>query len=261
MNKLKFIFRYILYLLNSKNKHHIHSPFVFELVTQVINVKSENQDCNQIEQLRKQLCETETTIKITDFGAGYNINLSNERKIKDIAKNSAKSAKFGKLLYRIVKYYQPQQILELGTSLGISTSYLAKANQKTKIYTFEGCPQTAAIAKQNFNQLDLNNINLILGNFDDVLKIELVEISSLDLVFIDGNHQKEPTLNYFKECLKYANNDTIFIFDDIHWSDDMQKAWKKIQRNASVSTTIDLFFVGIVFIKKELSKEHFVIRF
>jgi len=61
--------------------------------------------------------------------------------------------------------------------------------------------------------------------------------------------------------LKYANNNTIFIFDDIHWSDGMENAWKYIKANTRTTLTIDLFFVGIVFVKSELSKEDFTIRF
>ena len=81
------------------------------------------------------------------------------------------------------------------------------------------------------------------------------------MAFIDGNHQKKPTINYFEEILKYANNNTIFIFDDIHWSQGMESAWEYIKAHEKTTLTIDLFFLGIVFIKSELSKENFIIRF
>ena len=211
--------------------------------------------------LRKELCKSEKTIQITDFGAGSKINNSTKRKIKDVAKNSAKNSKFGKLLYRIIKFYQPKNILELGTSLGISTCYLAKATPKGKVFTFEGCSETAKIAQQNFEKLNIKNIEIIHGNFNATLKPKLKEIKNIDLAFIDGNHQEEPTITYFKECLRYANNNTLFIFDDIHWSNGMENAWEQIKKHPKTTVTIDLFFVGIVFIKSELSKEHFTIRF
>ena len=164
-------------------------------------------------------------------------------------------------LYRIIQFYKPKNILELGTSLGISTCYLAKANPEGKIFTFEGCPETAKIAQQSFEKLNIKNTEIILGNFNSTLKQKAAELQSIDFVFIDGNHQEKPTIDYFKECLNYANNDTLFIFDDIHWSRGMENAWEHIKKHPKTTVTIDLFFVGIVFVKSELSKEHFTIRF
>ena len=115
------------YFLVAKNEHAIQGPFIFEFVTNVIYGKTENENCKAIEDLRKELCKSEKTIQITDFGAGSNINNSTKRKVKDLAKNSAKNEKFGKLLYRIIQFYKPKNIIELGTSLGISACYLAKA--------------------------------------------------------------------------------------------------------------------------------------
>ena len=100
-----------------------------------------------------------------------------------------------------------------------------------------------------------------MGDFNLTLANKLKEILTIDLAFIDGNHQKKPTIDYFEQCLKYANNNTMFIFDDIHWSQGMENAWNYIKKHEKTTLTIDLFFVGIVFIKSELSKEHFTIRF
>ena len=178
-----------------------------------------------------------------------------------MAKNSAKNAKFGKLLYRICQFFKPNSMVELGTSLGISTCYLSTANRQSKVYTFEGCPETAQLANENFEKLDLQNIDITIGDFEHTLKEKLSKIENIDLAFIDGNHQKKPTINYFEEILKYANNNTIFIFDDIHWSEGMESAWEYIKAHEKTTLTIDLFFIGIVFIKSELSKENFIIRF
>ena len=261
MERLKIIIRYIIYYFNSKNKHYIHSPFIYHLVTEVINKKKRLPIYTEIENLKRNLCKIKREINITDYGAGSNINNSSKRKIKDIARNSSKNSKYGRLLHRLVKHYKPKNILELGTSLGISTCYIAEGNRNAKVYTIEGCPETANTAKENFNQLNINNIQTIIGNFDNTLEGLLKKLQYLDLVFIDGNHRKRPTIEYFKKCLDYANNNTIFIFDDIHWSTGMQDAWKEIQANTSVTATVDLFYIGIVFIKKELSKEHFIVRF
>jgi len=261
MKSLQLIFRYITYLFKAKNKHIAQAPFLYELITEVIEKKTEDYACQKIEKLRKELCNQDRTIKITDFGAGSTINNSKTRKVKDVARNSAKNAKFGKLLFRIIQFYKPKNILELGTSLGISTSYLAQANTNAKVFTFEGCPETAKIAQENFEKQNIKNTSITLGDFNVTLTEKLKEIKSIDLAFIDGNHQENPTINYFEKCLKYANNNTIFVLDDIHWSDGMENAWNYIKTHTRTTLTIDLFFVGIVFVKSELSKENFTIRF
>ena len=261
MKALQLILRYIAYFFTAKGKHAAQAPFLYEFITQVINESPDDENCNSIETLRKKLCQSKKEIQITDFGAGSAINNSKTRKIKDISKNSAKNAKFGELLYRIVQFYKPKNIIELGTSLGISTSYLAQADTNANIFTFEGCPETAKIAQENFDKQNITNTSITLGDFNLTLSEKLKEIETVDLAFIDGNHQEKPTIAYFEECLKYANNNTIFIFDDIHWSDGMENAWNYIKANTSTTLTIDLFFVGIVFVKSELSKEDFTIRF
>jgi predicted O-methyltransferase YrrM len=261
MKALQLIFRYIKYFFTAKTKHSAQAPFLYEFITIVLNKNSDDQNCKNIEQLRRDLCKSEDTIKITDFGAGSHVNDNKTRKIKDVAKNSAKNSKFGKLLYRIIQFYKPNNILELGTSLGISSLYLAKANQNSQVFTFEGCHETANIAEQNFKKMNANNINITVGDFNKTLNSKLEEIKTIDLAFIDGNHQEKPTIDYFEKCLKYSNNDTIFIFDDVHWSKGMENAWGYIKRHQKTTLTIDLFFVGVVFIKSELSKENFNIKF
>jgi predicted O-methyltransferase YrrM len=261
MKSLHLIFRYIKYLFRAKSKHSAQAPFLYELITQVIDKRTDDNSCKNIEFLRKELCKQERIINIADFGAGSTINNSKTRKVKDVAKNSAKNAKFGKLLYRIIQFYKPKNILELGTSLGISTSYLAKADTNAQVFTFEGCHETAAIAQENFVKQNIKNTSITLGDFNLTLTKKLKEIKTIDLAFIDGNHQEKPTISYFERCLEYANNDTIFVFDDIHWSDGMENAWNYIKAHPSTTLTIDLFFVGIVFVKSELSKEDFTIRF
>ena len=261
MKKWKLMIRYLKYLVVAKGKHAAHAPFLFNFITKVLNKKKEDESCNAIKELRKEICRSEKLIKITDFGAGSSINNQKHRKVKDIAKNSAKNTKFGELLYRICQFFKPNTIIELGTSLGISTCYLSTANSDSKVFTFEGCPETAQLAKENFEKMNLKNIDITIGDFQNTLKEKLKQIKSIDLVFIDGNHKETPTINYFEEILKYTNNNTIFIFDDIHWSDEMESAWEYIKRHEKTTLTIDLFFLGVVFLKSELSKENFIIRF
>jgi predicted O-methyltransferase YrrM len=212
--------------------------------------------------LRDQLLNDTTVLEVEDFGAGSAIDKKNKRSISSIAKNAAKPKKFGQLLFRMVKRYQPKTILELGTSLGITTSYLSLAKPDARLITMEGSKEIADVAKQNFNAIELKNVELIEGNFDNTLSSVVRGLPSVDFSFIDGNHRQEPTERYFKELLAKTNNNSILVFDDIHWSSEMEAAWEAIKNDAAVTCSIDLFFIGIVFFRKEFKeKQHFVIRF
>ena len=165
-------------------------------------------------------------------------------------------------MYRIVHYYQPQTVVELGTSFGITTSYLALGNPSAKVFTLEGSEQISEIAYDNFNKLRLNNIELVKGDFATSLPGLLQRSGSIHLAFIDGNHQKDPTLHYFKLLSEKIIPSSILIFDDIHWSKEMEQAWKMIRDDPSVKMTIDLFFMGLVFFNTGFkAKQHFSIRF
>lgn len=261
MNKVKLILKYLKYRITANNKHDIHSPFVFQLLITVINNKSIFSAYKEIEALRLTLLKNRTEIQIEDFGAGSLKNKTKIRTLAEIVRNAAKPPKYAQLLYRLAKHFQPQNILELGTSLGISTAYMAKAAPNANITTIEGSKSIAKIAIENFNALNISNIDVITGNFDVQLPVLLQNSQKLDFVFFDGNHRKRPTLSYFETCLKHKHNDSVFIFDDIHWSAEMEAAWEIIKQSPEVTVTIDLFFIGLVFFRKESSKENFVIRF
>jgi len=260
MKNIRFVVRYIIYYLKANTRHDIHSPFVFDFVNKILRDKQQYPLFKQIEGIRKEMLHKHNYIEFTEIGAGINKNIFKKR-VDKIVQYSAKSSKYAQLLYKLVKYFKPETILEFGTSSGISTMYLAAAVPQSKLITMEGNSAIAKLAEKNFNQLSLHNIELMIGDFDEVLPKVLKKIDRLDFVFFDGNHRKEPTIRYFNQCLKLAHNDTIFVFDDIHWSEEMENAWKYIQSHPQVSVSIDLFLLGLVFFKKDLSKEDFEIRF
>ncbi len=261
MNKIKIIFKFLKYRFKSQTKFDIHSPFVYELLIKCINDKKKYLDYIVIENLRKDLLKNKKTIEIQDFGAGSLISSSKTRTISEITLNSAKQKKYAQLLFRLIKYFQPQNILELGTSMGISSAYMAKAAPNAQLITIEGSNNISEIAIENFRELNIENIIVKTGNFDNILKDVLKENRNFDFIFFDGNHRKEPTLKYFQQCLSYKKPDTVFIFDDIHWSEEMEEAWAEIKNSEQVSMSIDLFFIGLIFFRKEFTKQHFIIRF
>lgn len=256
----KFI-RYFITASNGKG-HGVHSPFVFNFITKILTDKAPKEAYEKIEAIRKHLYVDDRVLTIEDLGAGSSIAKSNERKVREIARSSLKATKFAQLLHRVVAYYQPKTIIELGTSLGVTSAYLATGNNEAKVYTFEGAASIAAVARTIFSELHLQQVRLVEGNFDQTLPKILPNIQTIDLAFIDGNHRKEPTLHYFNQLLQKSNEQTIIIFDDIHWSREMEEAWDEIKRHPAVTLTIDLFFIGFVFFRKEQKvPQHFTVRF
>ena len=262
--KLQLLKKYIRYRLRASNSkgHGMHSPFVFEFITRVLNDHANYPAYARVEGLRKKLLQNNKILTIEDMGAGSAVNRHRERMVSDLAKNAAKPRKYGQLLYRMVSYYRPAVVLELGTSLGITTSYLAAAAPEARVITIEGADEVAEVAQENFHSLALDNIRLEKGNFDEVLGTILREEPRIDFAFIDGNHREEPTVRYFAQLLESCGNDTVLVFDDIHWSEEMERAWERIKDHEAVRCTADLFFIGIVWLRKEfLEKQHFTIMF
>ena len=261
---LQLAVKYSKHWLSASNGkgHGMHSPFVFDFITKILNDKTVYSEYEKVEALRNRLLNDSTVLEVEDFGAGSAIDKKSKRSISSIAKKAAKPKKFGQLLFRMVKHYQPKTILELGTSLGITTSYLSLAKSDTRLISMEGSKEIAEVAKGNFQNLELKNLELVEGNFDKTLSSVVRGLSIVDFAFIDGNHRREPTERYFKELLSKTNNGSILVFDDIHWSSEMEAAWEAIKNDAAVTCSIDLFFIGIVFFRKEFkAKQHFVIRF
>ena len=261
MQKADFIRSYLNYRLHAITEYGVHSPFLFEFIIHVLKDKQVYPDYRRVESLKKQLLRSDEIIEVTDFGAGSKVLKDKHRSVAGIAKTSSKPKKYGRLLHRISRFLKPASILELGTSLGLSTAYMALGNQNSRIITMEGCPNIANIAKANFRQLQLDHIELVNGPFDEMLTGVLDELPELNLVFVDGNHRLEPTLAYFEQCLPKAVNETCMIFDDIHWSKEMEEAWEIIRKNPGVTLSVDLFFMGLVFFKRELTKSDVMIRF
>ena len=263
-NHFQLAKKYLRYYFTASNGkgHGVHSPFVFAFIKNVLNDKKEYSCYNKIESRRSALQAGTSVIEVEDFGAGSTVIKSKQRVVRDIANSSLKPRKFAQLLFRIVHYYKPNIVLELGTSMGITTSYLACGNEAAKIYTCEGSASIAAIAQTTFNELQLKNIELVPCDFTNTLPPLLSAIGKVDLAFIDGNHRRKPTLAYFKQLLTHSSATSILIFDDIHWSKEMELAWLEIQEHPAVTGTVDLFFIGLVFVNPDFKvKQHYTIRF
>ena len=261
-DKFQFILGWIKYFIGSKHYygHGIHSPFIYQFSRSILFNNKKNKLYKNIHAVRKKYKNNKTLIFINDFGAGSRINNSKVRKISKIVRSSSTKEKYGKILFRIIEHYNVKTAIEIGTSLGIGTLYMA-ISQKAQVHTIEGDKSLYKIAKATFTDLKLNNITTYNGLFNKVLPDILKKINQPDLVYFDGNHTREATLFYFNICLKKIHNETIFIFDDIHWSKSMEQAWEEIKAHPKVKVSIDLFQMGIIFFRKELTKQHFIIKY
>lgn len=260
MDKLFAATNFLKYRIKGGTAHDIHSPFVFDLLNNVIRDQTPFYCFDAIEAIRMKLFDDERILKVTDFGAGSN-GKPGQKKVSDIAKNSLQEKKYSQLIFRLVNFSNAKNIIELGTSLGITSLYISNASRKGKVITLEGCPEIASIAKENFNRLRCDNIEIITGDFSKTLAPALEKMEHADFVYFDGNHRMKPTLDYFNLCLKKKTFDSVFVFDDIYWSREMKAAWDVIVQHKEVTVSIDLFKLGIVFFRGGIPKQHFQLKF
>ncbi len=255
--------------------HGLHSPFVYALYRDVIRDRhAAPAIASAVESLRQVLLQLKQTIEVTDLGAGSRGANQPRRAVAQITRYAQKPRRYAWLLHRLVRLCPAAHVLELGTSLGLTTAYLAdavRADDSGKssrdvttghVQTFEGCPNTAALARAHLERLGLSaQVQITVGNLDDTLPTYVTDCPPVDVVFFDANHRYAPTVQYFTVCLPKIHNNSLFIFDDIHWSAEMEQAWATIQAHPLVTLTIDLFGVGLVFFRKEQPKQHFTLRF
>lgn len=257
---MKQLSYFLSYFKQAKTIFQVHSPFVYQFVDNVIEDKRTYYAFGQIEDLRRVLLLDNRTVEVTDFGAGSHTMKTNTRKISQIAKYSLSPERQGRALFKIANLYRPKTIVELGTSLGVATLYLHKANQQATIHTLEGCPEIGKIAQRNFNRIGNINIHLHIGAFEKTLPALLQRKPGIDLLYLDGNHRKKPTLDYFEQCLPYLHEQSVVILDDIYWSEEMYEAWQAIKAHPDVTLTIDNYDYALVYFRKaQKEKEHYSI--
>ena len=258
---LKTVLKYINYRLTAYTEHDLHSPFLYDFYMELIKNNYPFGDFDALNSVRKKLLANTEILEITDFGAGSKKLGSNKRAVNQIAKHGIAQKKQAEFLYKLLNKFNPKNVIELGTSIGLTSLYFSKAIPRSAIYSIEGCPNLYQFSKQLFQTHQSKNIHLINGNFNTELPKLLNELPSVDLLYIDGNHAYEPTMKYFNLALEKKNADSIFIFDDIYWSDGMEKAWKEICTHPEVKLSLDFFQFGIVFFRTEhKAKEHFVLK-
>ena len=203
------------------------------------------------------------------------------RKVSDIAKRSLAKKKYAQMLARLVNWLGDGQlaigdgqlamgdgrlamgdgrliVVELGTSLGVTTAYMAAMNQHNKVITYEGCPAVAEIAKENWKALGIKNIDCRVGEITaDMLDRDLERV---DVAFIDANHTHAGTRAYFNVLAEKVHAKSVVVVDDIHYNKEMEKAWHEICEDERVTSTMDLYQMGLVFFDKDYWKRDYRIK-
>jgi predicted O-methyltransferase YrrM len=266
--KLHYLKNFFRHYLTATLIDVLHSPFVFDLYQTAIKKQKYISKFNPIENCRTKLLNSQEIVSYYDLGAGSNL-LSTETKkvVKHLAKAHLKPARIAQIIHQIILKYKYKNVIELGTSLGITASYIASAIKEnypfneTNFTTIEGIRDVRNVALKQFEGLELSKyVNAVEGDFNEKLDEVLSNYKNLDVFFVDGNHTYEATMNYFNKALPKAHNDSVFIFDDIYWSPGMTKAWQEIKQNKNVLQTVDLFFIGLVFFRSEQKSQHFKLR-
>jgi predicted O-methyltransferase YrrM len=254
---VNIVIEYIKYRWNAKKRHGIHSPFVYEFSDRCLAVDLPQEMKEERSSILRDIKRSKETVTITDLGAG-SLRMKKSRSVKNILKYSSSKGKWGELLYKICSYYQPQNILEFGTSLGIGTWHLHKGNTDGQLISIEGCPETYAAMKKWTGPCLNSNVTLICSSFSTYL--ERIEPIKFDLIFIDGHHDGNALLRYMEELTAYSHEETLFILDDIRWSSSMYEAWLKLQNDNNFHVSIDLFRMGILVKRPSQEKEHFILK-
>lgn len=242
------------YRWKAKRRHGVHSPFVYELTDKCFRLPVSSTYQERMKSLKNRLRNNQKLIKITDHGAGSH-RLGASRKVGDIYATSSSKGKYGRMLFQLMKHYQLNSALELGTSLGIGTTCLSTGNSGAIVTTIEGCPNTYQEAVSNFDFLGLSNVDARLGTFSKV--IPELERENYDLIFIDGHHDGEALLDYIDQLIVHSHDDTFFILDDIRWSKSMKHAWNMLVADDRFHVSIDLFRMGVLLRRPQQNKEHF----
>lgn len=243
------------YFTAKRNGHGVHSPFAYQLCEEVFYNTNYFYDFDTLKKIREVLLKDATEIDMVDLGAGSKTFTSDKRKISDISKKGISTVKQSELIYKLINFLNCNTSIELGTSIGLNTLYMALANKNGKLKSIEGSKDLFDFASELAKKNNVNNIEFINSNFNTSLPDILENLNSLDLIYIDGNHTYEATLNYFKLALKKKHNNSVFIFDDIYWSPEMTKAWQEIQKHVAVTLSIDAFYFGMLFFKEEVKEK------
>src|SRR5690625_3824173 len=173
--------------------------------------------------------------------------------IRDVTFASVRHS-YGQMLCALVRDFKPQQCLELGACLGISSALIASALQLNgggSLVTFEGSASRSGYAQSVLKELELENIEHVVGPFQQTLVPQLKNYRALDFCYIDGHHDGKATVSYFESILPLLTEGAVVVIDDITWSGGMKEAWSEIKSREEVALSVDTYMMGICQIRRK----------
>lgn len=239
------------------DEHSIHSPFFFDLYEKVIRNKQGIPDFRDIEAVRQKLLASTTEIEVVDLGAPSHYFTGSKRPLSQVAATSASPVNHARLLYRLATYLQATLLVELGTSVGMTTLYLSRV-PNARVITFEGNPQLIDVAKTHVELFQATNIQIVEGQLDETLHRFLQQPAKIHLALLDANHRYEPTVRYFNLLMKRMTEKGVVVIDDIYRSEEMARAWQELKSHELVYGSVDLFTCGILFLDPALNRQHYI---
>ena len=251
MFNLEFVLDYVQHRLEAKNRHGVHSPFVYRLIDEVIYDLHAKSDYPNLKHFCQILRYDDRSILVHDQSTS----------VKVFVKNKCKSLRSAQLIYRLANYFSPNQVIELGTSMGIDTAYVAKSAPQARIISMDQDVDTAAFTSENLAKQAIKNVQILTGDLSQVFPDVLAELQSLDFVLINRGHDKEAMINYLNQCVPKLKETSVVVVDAIYRDKEMNEFWQQMKIHPQITVTIDLFQMGLAFVRPQQAEEHFKIRF
>lgn len=252
--------RWLRFYLKARTIYDVHSPFVAGLIHHVVEDKRWYYAFSDIESRRRAWKKDDTPVVLSALGAGSMVSRSQVRTAGELLSSNAVDPETGRRLFRLVSWIKPTYLVELGTAQGISTAYMASAWSTTQFYSLEGNRIVAEIAQRHLTELQKVKVKLLTGNFREKLPALLDQLPKLDFLFVDGDHTESNTLHYYRLCVEKSTAGSVFVFADIHWTDEMERAWHTLCAMPEVTLSIDLFHLGLLFFNPDIrEKQHYAI--
>ncbi len=250
--KLKIIGRFLRFWNGAKSIDSVDSPLVYQLCLDIQSAHDAKTQFKKIEDKRAQLLMDNTLINVQSLGSQSKVNRSEIRSIRQIALSSVSPRNKCELLYGLVKTTKAKTVLELGTSLAISTAYVAAVDRVDYIKSVE---DSSKIHSYNENLAHNSKINMIQSDFQSYIENELNNKAKYDCIVLDGRHDEIATISYVNQLINLLNPNGIIIVDDIYWSNGLMNAWKTLRNDYRYNLKIDLFYYGVLSNQASIKEE------
>lgn len=257
----RFFADYLTHRLVAKTRHGTHSPFVYKLTDEVIYDFSAKKIDDSVEQQRKKLFDDDSSLILTENNECLGQLKLQQTTVKRLAKKLTNKKEVDRLIYRLVANRQPAVSLQIGTGLGVSAAYFSMANSRNPVKIIECEPEFSTVAQRIFSNLGIDNVELRTGNLQQLLHHTLLNSTKLDIVYFNKFKDGETLFNLFGLCLAKADENSMFIIKGIYSDPSTKTMWAKIKELPEVTVTVDLFWIGLVYFKKDQAEEHFKIKF